>query len=225
MPIDALNRRLRRPRMPTLSTLLLFVVAVLGLMVSPGPNMALVVSQSLAHGTRGGIVSAAGIFAADLIMTLLVGAGVAAAVSMWPPAFDLLRHAGAAYLIWLALQAIRRSPSALPQQKTRSSVHCTFGNATLVSLLNPKALLFFLVFLPPFVDPRQGNVTVQLLMLGLVLSTVAFVFHALLGMFAGHAATYFSAGAARARWAGRIQACVLIGLAVRLLFLERDVST
>lgn len=208
--------------MPTLPTLLLFSVAVLGLMMSPGPNMAMVVSQSLSHGARGGIVSAAGIFVADLIMTLLVCAGVATLVATWPPAFDVLRYVGALYLVWLALQALRRHARTLAHTPTKASLGEAFGSATLVSLLNPKALLFFLVFLPQFVDQQRGSVTLQLLVLGLVLSTIALCFHALLGVFSGRVASAFRGRAHAVRWLDRLQAGLFLGLAVRLLFLERQ---
>ena len=207
--------------MPTLPTLLLFSVAVLGLMVSPGPNMALVISHSLSHGARGGIASAAGIFVADLVMTLLVCAGIASLVAAWPPSFDALRYLGALYLGWLALHALRRRASAPDHAPARASLHEAFHGATLVSLLNPKALLFFLVFLPQFADPRHGSVAVQLLVLGLTLSVIAFVFHASLGVFSGRIASAFRGHAHAVRWLNRLQATVLFGLAVRLLFLER----
>lgn len=207
--------------MPSLPTLLLFVVAVLGLMVSPGPNMALIVSNSLALGARGGIVSAAGIFVADLIMTMLVCAGIATVVATWPPAFDVLRYLGALYLAWLAMQALRRRTPALERQRATASLRQAFHGATLVSLLNPKAMLFFLVFLPQFVDPRRGAVTLQLLVLGLALSTIAFVFHALLGLFSAKVASVFLSLGRSVQWLDRLQAGLLFGLAVRLLFLER----
>lgn len=213
---------LRHTRMPTLPTLLLFSVAVLGLMVSPGPNMAMVVSQSLSHGARGGIFSAAGIFVADLIMTLLVCAGVATLVATWPPAFDVLRYVGALYLAWLAVQALRRRERMLSEKPTHASLSDAFRSATLVSLLNPKALLFFLVFLPQFVDSQRGSVTLQLLFLGLLLSTIALCFHALLGVFSGRVASAFRGHTHVVRWLDRLQAGLFIGLAVRLLFLERQ---
>ncbi len=209
--------------MPTLPTLLLFVVAVLGLMVSPGPNMALIVSQSLSHGARGGIVSAAGIFVADLIMTLLVCAGIATLVAAWPPSFDALRYLGAVYLVWLAFKALRRRKLDLRSDSAKTSLRQAFHDATLVSLLNPKALLFFLVFLPQFVDPQRGSVTLQLLVLGLTLSIIAFVFHALLGVFSGRVASAFRGQTGSLRWLDRLQAGVLFGLAIRLLFLERPI--
>ena len=210
--------------MPTLPTLLLFATAVLGLMVSPGPNMAMVISHGLSHGARGGIVSAAGIFVADLVMTMLVCAGVAALVATWPPAFDVLRYVGASYLAWLAVQALRRHARVLSHDPANASLGEAFRSATLVSLLNPKALLFFLVFLPQFVDRQRGTVTLQLL-LGLTLSIIAFAFHALLGVSSGRVASAFRGRTHAVHWLDRLQAGIFLGLAIRLLFLDRPLRS
>jgi threonine/homoserine/homoserine lactone efflux protein len=212
----------QKTQMPTASTLLLFSTAVLGLLLSPGPNMAMVVSQSLSGGVPGGIVSAAGIFTADLVMTGLVCAGVGTAVAAWPPSFDLLRCLGALYLIVLAVSGLRRRSGTPFDHATPTRLPHVFRSAVLVSLLNPKALLFFLVFLPQFADPERGSVTTQLLMLGLLLSAIAFAFHALLGIGGGRVSLAFRRhDGASVRWLDRLHAGVLIGLAVRLLVLER----
>ena len=207
--------------MPSASTLLLFSAAVLGLLLSPGPNMAMVVSQGAAHGARGGIASAAGIFVADLLMTLLVCAGIAAVITAWPPSFALLRWAGAGYLAWLAWNAWHRHERAAQDAPVLPSPWQAFRGAALVSLLNPKALLFFLVLLPQFADPHRGNIPPQLLVLGLLLSSLAFFFHALLGMVAGRVVRAFRRNTGALRWLDRLQVGVLLGLAMRLLLLER----
>jgi threonine/homoserine/homoserine lactone efflux protein len=213
----------RPNRMPTLATLALFSVAVLGLMVSPGPNMALVISHSLSLGVRGGLVSAAGIFVADLIMTGLVCAGVAALFAAWPPAFDALRWLGAGYLVWLGVKALRTWRTAVPATPAQGSLRRAFEAAIGVSLLNPKALLFFLVFLPQFVDAARGPVGGQLFVLGLTLSTLALVFHGLLGVCAGAATRLLRERGPSLRWLDRLQAGLLFGLALRLLLLERPI--
>jgi threonine/homoserine/homoserine lactone efflux protein len=215
----------RQNRMPTLATLVLFSLAVLGLMVSPGPNMALVVSHGLSLGTRGGLASATGIFAADLVMTGLVCAGIAALFAAWPPAFDGLRWLGAAYLAWLGFKALRTRRTGINPAPAKASLRQAFQAAVLVSLLNPKALLFFLVFLPQFVDPARGPVGAQLLVLGLLLSGIALVFHGLLGLCSGAAAAWLRGRGPSLRWLDRLQAGLLFGLALRLLLLERPLRT
>lgn len=206
--------------MPDPGTLMLFVAATFGLLLSPGPNMALVVSQGLAHGPRGGIAAASGIAVADLVLTVLVAVGVAALFAAWPPSFDVLRYTGAVYLAWLAIQSLRRRHRAgatgVREQDTASIVRLSVAT----SLLNPKALLFFLVFLPQFVEARNGHVAMQCMALGLVLTGIAFVFHAGLGIASARARDWTSGRAAGVAWVDRLQAAVFLGIAIRLVFLS-----
>jgi len=205
---------------PSPQTLLLFAAACLGLLVSPGPNMALVVSQGLAYGPRGGVAVAAGIVIADLVLTCLVVAGVAAMLAAWPESLDVLRFAGAAYLMWLARKSLRRRHGVdLPAAEPRTT-GAIVRLSVFTSLLNPKALLFFMVFLPQFVEPARGGVTAQLAVLGVVLATIAFVFHALLGVASARARHWAMGQGTRVKWLDRLQAFVFLGLAFRLLLLE-----
>ncbi len=205
-------------------TLLLFSGAVLALLVSPGPNMALLLSHSISHGLRGGLAIALGIFAADIVLTALTAAGITAVIAAWPPSFDVLRFLGALYLVWLALQALRTRSTAIIERKQQSATLKVFQVGMLNSLLNPKALLFFMVFLPQFVNADRGNVSSQLLVLGLVLSVWALIFHAMLAAFSGKARTLFMRGTASSRYFGWVHAGVLLALAARLALLEQPTS-
>lgn len=206
--------------MPTLQTLLLFSAAVLGLLLAPGPNMVFLISHGVALGPRGGIAVAGGILLADLVLTVLTAAGVAAAIAAWPPSFDVLRYAGAAYLVWLALQTLRRRGDTR-SPTLRATLPSVFRMAALNSLLNPKALLFFLVFLPQFVRPESGSVAGQLMVLGMVLSALAFVFHSLLGAFSGRAGQWAGGRHVPVRLLDALQAGVFLALAIHVLVLER----
>ena len=205
---------------PSVQTWLLFVAASCGLLLAPGPNMALVVSQGLSYGPRGGLAVAAGIFIADLVLTASVVAGVAAALVTWPASLDVLRFAGATYLMWLARKSLRsRHSDGLPIVEPRST-RAIVQLSVVTSLLNPKALLFFLVFLPQFVEPERGQVPGQLAMLGVALTTIAFVFHAALGVLSAKARAWAGGQGAKVKWLDRLQAFVFLGLAFRLLLLE-----
>ena len=201
-----------------LSTLALFLLAVLALFLSPGPNMAFVLSQGVAHGPRGGFAAALGISAADLAHTLFAATGVTALVAAWPPSFDVLRFAGALYLLWLAVQALRNCGGLRPGAQ---ALPAGFGRivrmALLNNLVNPKALLFFMVFLPQFVDPSRGSVPLQLLQLGVALSVAALVFNTLLGACSGQIGRWLQRRPGAARLQGGLLAAVMLGLAVRLL--------
>lgn len=207
--------------MMDLATLTMFVGAVLLLLLAPGPNMAFVISHGVAYGWRGGVASGLGIGAADVLLTLLTATGVTAVVAGWPPAFDLIRYAGVVYLLWLAYQALRaRRPSPLAAV-ARVPLHSVFARALLNSLLNPKALLFFMVFLPQFVRPEHGAIAGQLLVLGLVLTVISGVFHTLLGVFGSALSRGFSGASTWARLQPWLLAAVLLLLALRLALMAR----
>jgi threonine/homoserine/homoserine lactone efflux protein len=206
-----------------LATLSIFLGAVLLLLLSPGPNMAFVISHGVAYGWRGGVASGLGIGAADVLLTLLTASGVTALVAGWPPAFDLIRYAGAIYLLWLAYQALRSQAPVDLDSRPRVPLPTVFVRALCNSLLNPKALLFFMVFLPQFVHPERGAIAGQLLVLGLLLTLVSGVFHTLLGVFGGGLRRFFSTGSGFARVQPWLLAAVLLWLALRLLLMARPV--
>ncbi|WP_316156749.1 LysE family translocator [Cupriavidus sp. BIC8F] len=207
--------------MIALTTLSIFAAAVMLLLLSPGPNMAFVMAHGITYGPRGGVATALGIAVADLILTVLTATGITALVMAWAPAFDLIRYAGAAYLLWMAVKALRQPLALKEAVVTQASLRSVFVRAMLNSLLNPKALLFFMVFLPQFVDPGKGGVARQLLMLGLVLTVIATVFHALLGAAGGTVRRFLSRHPKAATLQSRGLAAVLVLLALRLVLTSR----
>ncbi|MFJ4154968.1 LysE family translocator [Pseudomonas sp. NPDC089752] len=206
--------------MPDATNLHLFIVAALLLLVVPGPNMAIVTSHAVAHGWRAGLAAALGITLADVLMTITVSTGLGALVMSWAPAFDLLRWAGACYLLWLAWQALKAPSANTDTPATQDSMRKIFARATLNSLLNPKALLFFMVFLPQFVTVGGSSVTSQLMFLGLLLSLIALIFHSLLGFWAGRLHGRLREGVISKRFGAYSFAAVMTALAVRLLVLN-----
>ncbi|CAN7731127.1 LysE family translocator [Cupriavidus necator] len=207
--------------MIALTTLSIFAAAVMLLLLSPGPNMAFVMAHGITNGPRGGVATALGIAVADLILTVLTATGITALVMAWAPAFDLIRYAGAAYLLWMAVKALRQPLALKEAVVTQASLRSVFVRAMLNSLLNPKALLFFMVFLPQFVDPGKGGVARQLLVLGLVLTVIATVFHALLGAAGGTVRRFLSRHPKAATMQSRGLAAVLVLLALRLVLTSR----
>lgn len=207
-----------------IATLSLFLLAVLALFLSPGPNMAFVLSHGVAHGPRGGFAAAIGISAADLVHTLFAATGVTALVAAWPPSFDVLRYAGALYLAWLAVQALRRGGLRMDAQAQPAGFGRIVRMALLNNLVNPKALLFFMVFLPQFVDPSRGSVPLQLVQLGIVLSVAALAFNTLLGACSGQVGRWLQRRPGAERFQRTLLALVMIGLAIRLLMLDRPAA-
>ncbi|MFZ6643075.1 LysE family translocator [Undibacterium sp. TC4M20W] len=207
--------------MISLSTLATFSIAVLLLLCSPGPNMAFVMTCGMQYGVRGGVAAALGIAAADIILTLLTACGITAIITAWPPSFDLIRYAGAVYLLWMAYKALRHPASAAQAADKTVPLRTVFARSCLNCLLNPKALLFFMVFLPQFVDTQAGLVTQQLVLLGLTLTIISTVFHTLLSSFGHVIRQALMRHAKVAKLQARILAAVLSLLALRLLLMTR----
>lgn len=205
--------------MPEWSVFSLFLLAVLVLMLSPGPNMAFVLSHGMALGVAGGAAAAAGIAAADLVLTALTASGVTALLATWPPMFDVLRYLGALYLLWLAWQARRVLPLEMDERASQPLAR-VFRMAMLGSLLNPKALLFFMVFLPQFVDAGRGDVVLQLAILGGALSLLALLFNTALGACSGRIGHLLRRYPRAARLQRLGMMAVLLLLALRLLLLS-----
>ncbi|SFQ26281.1 LysE family translocator [Variovorax sp. 770b2] len=208
-----------------IATLSLFLLAVLALFLSPGPNMAFVLSHGVAHGPRGGFAAAIGISAADLVHTLFAATGVTALVAAWPPSFDVLRYAGALYLVWLAVQALRSGGLRTDAQAQPAGFGRIVRMALLNNLVNPKALLFFMVFLPQFVDPSRGSVALQLVQLGVVLSVAALAFNTLLGACSGQVGRWLQRRPGAEKFQRTLLALVMVGLAIRLLMLDRPTAS
>ncbi len=201
-------------------TLLAFAGAVLLLFLSPGPNMMFVLSHGIAHGSRGGLAAAFGIVVADIVLTVLTATGVTALIAALPAAFDVLRVAGALYLLWLALQAIRSKGQLKLSSGANIPTLEIFRRALLNSLLNPKALLFFMLFLPQFASAARGSVGLQLLTLGFVLTAISLAFHSSLGVFSGVIGHWLTRYPRTARVQSWFLASVMVLLALRLMLLE-----
>jgi threonine/homoserine/homoserine lactone efflux protein len=145
----------------------LFMGAALVLLLTPGPAVLYVVSRSMEHGVRAGVVAALGLVAGGSVHMATVVLGLSALLSASAGALTLLRWVGAGYLLWLSWRELSaRAERAGAAEGAPARVRELFTGGVMVNLLNPKAALFFLAFLPQFVDPTSGDVRVQLLFLG-----------------------------------------------------------
>ncbi|MEJ8310841.1 LysE family translocator [Agrobacterium larrymoorei] len=156
---------------PSLPTLIAFTIAILVLAVTPGPDMTLWISRSLREGRKAGFMTLVGTNLGITVHTLLVAFGVAALIVASPTAFMVLKTGGAAYLVWLAIQAIRHGSNFVmerpKEQKAEASMASALINGLWVNLLNPKVIIFFMTFLPQFVTASDPHVTGKLIFLGL----------------------------------------------------------
>jgi len=155
--------------MPAAHTIALFMAAALALNLTPGPDMTYVAARSMSDGRRAGVVAAFGIGAGTLVHIAALALGLAALLAAVHIAYDVLRIAGALYLLAIGLQLLLRPArvlSAATMQRARLGT--IFAQAVLTNVLNPKVALFFLAFLPQFVDPAAGPAALQIVLLGLL---------------------------------------------------------
>ncbi|RFB89582.1 threonine transporter RhtB [Rhizobium leguminosarum bv. trifolii] len=155
--------------LPSLSTLLAFAAATLLLAATPGPDMTLSISRSLTQGKKAALFVVIGTSLGIVVHTMLVAFGISALITASPTAFLILKTGGAAYLFWLAVQAIRFG-SKLTVAKVEEQKRTALSNISSgfwVNLRNPKVIIFFMTFLPQFVSAGDPAVTQKLLFLGL----------------------------------------------------------
>ena len=157
-------------------SLLGFIAAALVLLLTPGPGVMYIVARSIGQGSRAGLVSVLGLSAGALVHVAAAAAGISTILLASATAFGLVKAAGAAYLIYLGIRTLlARGAVASTEACTPRSSRRLFADGVLVSVLNPKIALFFLAFLPQFVDPGRGPVARQILLLGLLYVALALV--------------------------------------------------
>jgi threonine/homoserine/homoserine lactone efflux protein len=159
--------------MPELHTFLLFAGASVLVLVAPGPSVLYVITRSVAQGRRAGAVSVLGVGLGNFTHALAAAIGLSALVASSAVAFSVVKYAGAAYLIYLGVRALLgRGDPPLTSAGSRRTDRRLFWEGFVVDFLNPKVALFYLAFLPQFVDTAQGAVAPQMLVLGAVFTSL-----------------------------------------------------
>ena len=201
---------------------LLFAAAALVLVLTPGPNMIYVMSRSIVQGSRAGVISLFGVVAGFLVHMFLTAVGLTALFAAVPLAFEVLKWAGAAYLLYLAWQAVRPGGSPFePRPMPPDPPRRLFVMGFVTNLLNPKVAFFYLSLFPQFIDPARGSVLLQGLTLGFTQIVVSFSVNFAIALSAAGIASWFARNPlwlALQRW---VMGLVLAGLAVRLALEER----
>ncbi|MEJ3750465.1 LysE family translocator [Actinomycetes bacterium KLBMP 9797] len=194
-----------------------FAVA-LAMVLTPGPNMMYLVSRTITQGRRAGVVSLAGVAAGFLVYLVATAAGLSAIFLAVPQLYTAVKLAGAAYLAWLAFQALRPGGRSVfaPQQLPPDSARRLFAMGFLTNLLNPKIAIMYLSLIPQFVTPEAGQVLVQSLLLGLVQIGVALTGNLLIVLAAGGIAVFLGRRPAWLRIQRYVMGTVLGALAVTL---------
>jgi len=168
------------------SSLLLFVAGAAVLLVIPGPAVTYVVSRSIGHGRAAGLVSVLGIVAGTLCHVVAAALGISALLASSALAFQFVKYLGAGYLIYLGIKTLRTTDQqSLEGPAGETGLARIFGQGFLVNLLNPKTALFFLAFLPQFVDPARGHITLQILQLGMLFALMGWCSDSIYALIAG----------------------------------------
>lgn len=202
--------------MEDLSFWLLFFSAALALNLSPGPDLLYVLSRTLTGGRRLGLVSTLGVCTGALVHVAAAALGLSAILATSAVAFAVVKYVGAAYLIYLGFQALRSTGGVRIEARAPVSAWRAFRQGVLVDVLNPKAAIFFMAFLPQFVRPDHGAVALQLFVLGVLVVLVAIIVECALVLLATRASQALRSHQAVGRWLDRVMGSLLVGLGVRL---------
>ncbi|MEZ8096418.1 LysE family translocator [Photobacterium swingsii] len=161
------------------SILPVYLTAVVALLLIPGPDMLLIASSSLSYGRKVGVFASLGNATSGVLLTLLAAMGVSALIAMNPIALEVLRVMGGAYLLKMGWDCMRTTPSDAPELEAQSGIAKTlYRRAVISNLLNPKALIFFVLFLPQFVSTQSTATSgEQMLVLGLLLNVLGLLFN------------------------------------------------
>jgi threonine/homoserine/homoserine lactone efflux protein len=199
--------------------LLAFAFMSLLLIVVPGPSVLFVIGRALAQGRRAALTTVVGNTLGAYALVIAVAIGVGAIVERSALVFTMLKLVGAAYLVYLGVKAVRQ----------RGSLHAEFAGAGpargdwrtlwdgfLVGVANPKTIVFFAAVLPQFVDPGQGHVVAQMLLLGLVFNIIALASDSTWGLVAATARSWFARSPRRLGLVGGIGGLTMIGLGVTI---------
>lgn len=205
-----------------LSLILGFITATLALALMPGPDNIYVLTESISKGWRQGVSITSGLISGCLIHTTLVATGLSVFVFNYPSIYNVLKFAGAAYLLYMAYGACKEHPMELNLggKQARNAFWSLFRKGFIMNVLNPKVTLFFIVLLPQFVSNNGFSPMWQMMILGLIFMAVSFPVFASVALLAGKAA---AAIATPRFWeiTKYVKIAVLVGLAILMAMSER----
>ncbi|MDB5458643.1 MAG: Lysine exporter protein [Caulobacteraceae bacterium] len=204
---------------PAPLTFLTFGLIALGMVLTPGPNMIYVISRSITQGRNAGLISLGGVALGFVVYMLCAALGITALVMAVPYAYTALKLAGAAYLAWLAWQALKpggQSPFVVKSLPVDGPPKLFFMGF-LTNLLNPKIAVLYLSLLPQFIDQHRGHILAQSLSLGATQIVLSLTVNGMVAVAAGSIASFLATRPTWAKVQRWLMGCVLGGLAVRMV--------
>lgn len=205
--------------MPSPDRLVGFVLASFVLIVIPGPAVLFAISRALAYGRRVALTTVVGGAAGNFTAATAVAVGVGAIIQTSVVIYTVIKLAGAAYLIYLGVQAIRHRRALQEALTTRTAPiggGRTLVQGFIVGVTNPKSVVFFAAILPQFVDPSAGHASLQMMVLGAVFATIALAMDSLWGLAAGAVRSWFARSTRRLELVGGAAGLTMVGLGVGL---------
>lgn len=203
------------------TTLITYVLIVLGFVFIPGPATLLTMARAASSGTRVGIATGAGIAVGDIIHTSMAIVGLSAIIATSALLFSVVKYAGAGFLIYLGIRAMLDKAPVVLNGAPAISAGRAFRQAVLTEVLNPKTALFFLAFLPQFVRPEHGSTALQLAILGAVFVLLGFVSTIVFAVGAGRLGNLLRRHPAVVKWQGKVVGTIYCAVGVRLALQER----
>ena len=201
--------------------MLIFALAALVLIITPGPNMIYLISRSITQGKKAGIISLTGVITGFIFHIVMASAGLTAILFAVPLAYAMLKIMGVSYLLYLAWQAI--GPNSRNVFEINNNLHADkpgklFSIGFLTNVLNPKVAIFYVSFFPQFIKPAYGSIMTQSLQLGAIHIILCFCVHFIIVMTASKAAQFFAGRPSWIKGQKWFMASVLAGLAVKIAF-------
>ncbi len=204
------------------TTLITYLAILLGFVFIPGPAVLLTLARASTSGTRTGIATALGIAAGDLVHTAMAVIGISAVILASAFLFTLIKYLGAAYLVYLGLRAIlEKVDTEQPAAVVKLSSKAAFRQAILAEILNPKSALFFLAFLPQFVRPENGSVSLQLIVLGVLFVLMGLLSTLVVAISAGGVGAFLRRNPVVLRWQNKVVGGIYCALGIRLALQEK----
>ncbi|MEQ9300239.1 MAG: LysE family translocator [Cyclobacteriaceae bacterium] len=196
-----------------------FFTAAILLNLSPGPDLIFIISQTSKKGIRSGFAAVSGIWTGTFVHVIFAALGLSAILMTSAIAFSVVKWVGAAYLIWLGIQSIKSNGTSLSKKDNTApelNSRKTFQQGILVSILNPKVAIFFLAFLPQFVEPQAGAISLQLFLHGFLIIVVAAFVEIPIIFISGQLIKYLGANKKVSMWMDRGLGALFIWLGFKL---------
>jgi len=202
----------------------LFLSAAIAINITPGPDMIYILSRTIAQGRKIGIASSFGVCSGALVHIFAAAFGLSAILATSAMAFSVIKYIGAAYLVYLGIQALRSKGTSfdIPVEKqVQSTLWKAYRQGALIDILNPKVAIFFMAFLPQFVRPELGHTSAQILILGFLVNLVGVVIESFLVLTAAQTTIFFRNNRHFSTLIDRVLGSVLIALGIRLAFTKQ----